>query len=66
MEYKKAEEFLADLRKEFREKDEEVVEVAELKKLEQWEKTIEEFVQEFRRGVKRSSCEERLLIEEFK
>jgi len=66
LEYKKAEEFLADLRKEFREKDEEVVKVTELKNLEQGEKTIEEFVQEFRREVKRSSCEERLLIKEFK
>jgi len=41
LEYKKAEELLADLRKEFRERDEEVVKVAELKKLEQGENIME-------------------------
>jgi len=37
-----------------------------LRRLEQEEKTMEEFVQEFRRTVKRSRYERRLLIEEFK
>jgi len=38
---------LADIKKEFGGGDEESVKVAELKKLEQGEKTMEEFVQEF-------------------
>ena len=40
--------------------------VAELKKLEQREKMMEEFVQKFRRAVRRSEYEKRPLIEEFK
>jgi len=40
--------------------------VAELKRLEQGERIIEEFVQEFRRAVKGSSYEGRPLVEEFK
>ena len=59
-------EFLADLRKEFGREDEKVVKVAELKMLEQESKTIEEFIQEFRRAAKRSSYEGRPLVEEFK
>jgi len=37
-------EFLVDIRKEFGGKDEELVKIAELKRLEQWSKMIEEFV----------------------
>ena len=59
-------EFLTDIRKEFGEGDEESVKVAELKKLEQESKTAEEFVQEFRRVVRESEYERRLLVEEFK
>jgi len=44
LEYKTREEFLVDLKKEFRREDKEVVKVAELKKLEQKGKTIEEFI----------------------
>ena len=66
LEYEIVEEFLADLRKEFGEKEKEAVKVAELKRLKQKEKTIEEFVQEFRRAIKESGYEERPLIEEFK
>ena len=44
LEYKIAEEFLADIRKEFEEGDKESVKVAELKRLEQGSKTIEEFM----------------------
>ena len=40
--------------------------MAELKRLEQGERIIEEFVQEFRRAVKGSSYEGRPLVEEFK
>ena len=44
LEYEVVEEFLTDLKKEFREGDKETVKVAELKKLEQGERTMEEFV----------------------
>ena len=44
MEYKTIKEFLVDLKKEFRREDKEVVKVAELKKLEQKEKTIKKFI----------------------
>jgi len=37
-----------------------------LKKLEQGGKMIEEFVQEFKRAVRGSGYERRLLVEEFK
>jgi len=40
--------------------------VTELKRLEQEGRTIEEFVQEFRRTTRDSRYEERLLVEEFK
>ena len=66
LEYEMEKEFLADLRKEFGREDEKVVKVAELKMLEQESKTIEEFIQEFRRAAKRSSYEGRPLVEEFK
>jgi len=40
--------------------------VVKLKKVEQGSKTMEEFVQEFRRVAKRSGYKGRLLVEEFK
>ena len=40
--------------------------VAELKKLEQESKIIEEFIQEFRRAVKESGYKKRPLVEKFK
>ena len=43
-----------------------VVKVAELRKLEQRERTMEEFVQEFKQAARGSRYKERLLIEEFK
>ena len=52
LEYETVEEFLVDIKKEFRRWDEKTVKVAELKKLKQKEKTIEEFVQEFRRATR--------------
>ena len=61
-----AEEFLTDIKKEFGEGDEEGVKVAELKRLKQGEKTMEKFVQEFRRATRGSRYEGRPLIEEFK
>jgi len=40
--------------------------VAELKKVKQRSRTIEEFVQKFRRAVRGSRYEKRPLVEEFK
>ena len=47
-------------------KDKELVKVAELKKTEQGGKTIEEFVQEFRKVTRKSRYKKRALVEEFK
>ena len=66
LEYENVGEFLADIRKEFREGGKESVKVTELKKLEQGRKTIEKFVQEFRRAARESKYKGRLLVEEFK
>jgi len=59
-------EFLMALKKEFGGGDEEVVKVAELKKLEQGEKTMVEFVQEFKKAARGSGYKEHFLIKEFK
>ena len=66
MEYKTAEEFLTTLKKEFGGGEEESVKVAELRKMEQGGKTMEEFVQEFKRAARGSGYEGRPLVEEFK
>ena len=66
VECKSAEEFLTSLRKEFGGGEEESVKAAELRKLEQGGKTMEEFVQEFKRAACGSGYEGRLLVEEFK
>ena len=66
LEYETAGEFLTDIIKEFGGDDEEMVKVAELKRVEQREKTIEEFVQEFRKIAKGSGYEGRPLVEIFK
>ena len=66
VEYESAEEFLMSLKKEFGGGEEESTKVAELRKLEQGEKTIEEFVQEFKRAARGSGYEGRPLVEEFK
>ena len=66
LEYESVGEFLAAIKKEFREGKGESVKVAELKRLEQGGRTMEEFIQEFRRAAKGSRYEGRLLIEEFK
>ena len=59
-------EFLANLKQKFRNGNNELVKVTKLKKVEQELKTIEEFVQKFRRVIRRISFEERLLIKKFK
>jgi len=66
VEYESVEEFLTSLRKEFGGEEEESVKVAELRKLEQGGKSMEEFVQEFKRVARGSGYEGRPLIEEFK
>ena len=66
MEYETAEEFLTVLKKEFGGGEEEAVKAAELRKLEQRGRTMEEFVQEFKRAARGSGYEGRPLIEEFK
>jgi len=66
VEYKSAEDFLICLKKEFREGEEESVKTAELRKLEQGGKTMEEFVQEFKRAARGSGYKGRPLVEEFK
>ena len=48
IEYESAEEFLTSLRKEFGEGEEESVKAAELRKLEQGGRIMEEFMQEFK------------------
>ena len=64
--YETAEEFLMSLKKEFGREEEETVKAAELRKLEQGERTMEEFMQEFKWAVRGSRYEGRLLVEEFK
>jgi len=66
VEYETVEEFLMSLKKEFSGREEESVKVAKLRKLEQGGKTMEEFVQEFKRAARGSGYKGRLLVEEFK
>ena len=66
MEYESIEEFFTSLKKEFGGGEEESVKVAELRKLEQGGRTMEEFVQEFKRAARGSGYEGRPLVEEFK
>ena len=65
LEYEIVGEFLVDIRKEIGRGDEESVKVAELKRLEQEGKMMEEFVQEFRRVARKSGYEGRLLVKEL-
>ena len=66
VEYESVEEFLTSLRKEFGGEEEELVKVVELRKLEQGGKSMEEFVQEFKRSARGSRYKERPLIKKFK
>ena len=66
MEYETAKELLTVLKKEFGGGKEEAVKAAELRKLERGGKTMEEFVQEFKRAARGSGYEGRPLVEEFK
>ena len=64
--FESAKEFLAEIRREFGRGDEESVKVAELKKIEQGGRMMEEFVQDFKRVARESGYEGHPLIEEFK
>ena len=61
--YVTVEEFLSDLKEEFGGRDDEMI---KLKKIEQESKKMEEFVQEFRRAVRKSRYEGRPLVKVFK
>jgi len=54
IEYKTVKEFLMILKKEFSGGEKESVKTAELRKMEQGGRTMEEFVQEFKRAVRGS------------
>ena len=66
VEYESVEEFLTCLKKEFGGGEKESVKAAELRKLEQGRRTMEEFVQEFKRVARGSGYEGRPLVKEFK
>ena len=66
LEYEIVGEFLMNLKKEFGGDNDETMKVAELKKIKQENRTMEEFVQKFRGVVRGSSYERKLLIEEFR
>ena len=66
LEFEMVGEFLAEIKREFGGGEEEAVKVAELRKIEQGRRTMEEFVQEFKRVARESGYEERSLVEEFK
>ena len=66
VEYESVEKFLIGLKKEFGRGEEESVKAAELRKLEQGGRTMEEFVQEFKRAARESGYEGWLLVEKFK
>ena len=66
IEFELAGEFLAEIKKEFRGGDKKLVKVAELKKIKQGRRTMEEFIQDFKRTTRESSYKGHLLIEEFK
>jgi len=66
LEYTIVKEFLIDLKKEFGKEYNKIIKVAELQKIEQENRTMEKFIQEFRRAARESEYKERLLIEKFK
>ena len=59
-------EFLIEIKREFGVEEEELVKVAELRKIEQRGKMMEKFIQEFKRVARESRYEGRPLVEEFK
>jgi len=61
-----SERIFAEIKRKFGGGEEELVKAAKLRKMEQGEKMMEEFVQKFKRAARESEYEGRLLIEEFK
>jgi len=66
VEYESVEEFFTVLKRKFGAGEEESAKAAELRKMEQGGRTMEEFVQEFKRAARGSGYEGRPLVEEFK
>lgn len=66
LEFPTVEEFLADLKQEFGNRDNESVKIAELNKVEQGSKIIEMFIQKFKKVARESRFDRRLLIKQFK
>jgi len=66
IEFESVGEFLAEIKKEFGGEDKESVKVAELKKIKQGERTMEEFVQDVKKTARESGYKGCLLIKEFK
>ena len=66
VEYESAEEFLNRLKREFSGGEEESVKAVELRQLEQGGRTMEKFMQEFKRTARGSGYEGRPLVEKFK
>ena len=66
LEFETVGEFLVEVKKEFGGGEEESVKAAELRKLEQGGRMMEEFTQEFKRAARGSWYEGRPLVEEFK
>jgi len=66
MEYESIEEFFTSMKKEFGGEEEEATKAAELRRLEQGGRSMEEFVQIFKRIARGSGYEGRPLIKEFK
>ena len=66
VEFESVGKFLLELKRELREGNKEPVKMAELRRIEQEEKMMEEFVQEFRRAGRESKYQGRVLAEEFK
>jgi len=66
VECENVEEFLISIKKEFEGREEESMKAAELRKMEQGGRTMEESIQEFKRAARGSGYEGRPLVEEFK
>ena len=66
LEFETVGKFLAEIKKEFGGGEEESVKAVELRKLEQGRRTMEEFVQEFKRAARGSGYKGRPLVEKFK
>ena len=66
IEFENVGEFLVEIRREFGGGDEKLVKIAELKKIEQGGRMMEEFVQDFKRTARGSGYKRWPLMEEFK